>query len=113
MKSDHLYFRLFRELPDCFFQLIGRPGEDARLYELNAIEYKALVRGDLCAFFHRSFCELNPQVQFLPSWHVELIASELDSLPSRSDQAIDHQHSTAFTEVPLRSRCIPRWPVID
>ncbi len=40
MKSDHLYYRLFRELPGCFFRLVGRPGEDADRYELNAVEYK-------------------------------------------------------------------------
>jgi predicted transposase/invertase (TIGR01784 family) len=41
MKRDPLFFRLFKELPGCFFQLVGRPEVDAARYELEAIEYKA------------------------------------------------------------------------
>ncbi|MCE9529559.1 MAG: Rpn family recombination-promoting nuclease/putative transposase [Planctomycetes bacterium] len=40
MKRDSLLFSYFKELPGCFFQLIGRPESDARRYELKAIEYK-------------------------------------------------------------------------
>src|ERR1041385_2653903 len=41
MKRDPLFFRLFKELPECFFRLVGRSEEDARRYKLEAIEYKA------------------------------------------------------------------------
>jgi predicted transposase/invertase (TIGR01784 family) len=41
MKRDPLFFRLFEELPTCFFQLVGRPAADAQRYELEAIEYKS------------------------------------------------------------------------
>ncbi|HEX3149464.1 MAG TPA: Rpn family recombination-promoting nuclease/putative transposase [Gemmataceae bacterium] len=41
MKRDPLFFELFKELPGCFFQLIGRPESDAQRFELEAIEYKA------------------------------------------------------------------------
>jgi predicted transposase/invertase (TIGR01784 family) len=41
MKRDPLFFRLFKELPGCFFQLVGRSQRDARRYALEAIEYKA------------------------------------------------------------------------
>ena len=41
MKRDPLFFRLFKELPGCFFQLVGRAAADARRYTLEAIEYKA------------------------------------------------------------------------
>lgn len=40
MKSDPLFFRLFKELPECFFHLVGRSTADARRYHLEAIEYK-------------------------------------------------------------------------
>lgn len=41
MKRDPLFFRLFKELPGCFFQLVGRSQRDAQRYALEAIEYKA------------------------------------------------------------------------
>jgi predicted transposase/invertase (TIGR01784 family) len=40
MKRDPLFFRLFKELPNCFFQLVGRSDRDAARYQLEAIEYK-------------------------------------------------------------------------
>ncbi len=41
MKRDPLFFRLFKELPGCFFQLVGRSQHDAQRYALEPIEYKA------------------------------------------------------------------------
>jgi predicted transposase/invertase (TIGR01784 family) len=41
MKSDSLFFRLFKESPNCFFHLIGRPENDAQQYDLDSIEYKS------------------------------------------------------------------------
>jgi hypothetical protein len=41
MQRDPLFFRLFKELPGCFFKLLGRPGRDAQRFALEAIEYKA------------------------------------------------------------------------
>ena len=40
MKSDPLFFRLFKELPECFFHLVGRSADEAKRYHLEAIEYK-------------------------------------------------------------------------
>ena len=40
MKRDPLFFRLFKELPGCFFHLVGRPDSDAKRFQLDAIEYK-------------------------------------------------------------------------
>jgi predicted phage terminase large subunit-like protein len=37
-----------------------------------------MLRNDFSAFVERSFYQLNPDVQFLPNWHIEVIASELD-----------------------------------
>ena len=41
MIRDPLIFRFFKELPSCFFQLVGRSARDAARYRLDAIEYKA------------------------------------------------------------------------
>lgn len=40
MKRDSLFFRLFKELPGAFFQMVGRPASDAERFELNAVELK-------------------------------------------------------------------------
>jgi len=40
MKRDSLFFRLFQELPGCFFRLIGQPEDDAGRYEMTALEFK-------------------------------------------------------------------------
>jgi predicted transposase/invertase (TIGR01784 family) len=41
MTRDPLFYRLFKDLPGCFFQLVGRSEQDAKRYHLEAIEYKA------------------------------------------------------------------------
>src|SRR5581483_2730328 len=41
-------------------------------------EFRALLRADLYTFIERSFRELNPESEFLPNWHIELIAQELE-----------------------------------
>ena len=45
---------------------------------LNSNEYQTLLRQDFCRFIHRCFYQLNPQTEFLPNWHIEVIASELE-----------------------------------
>jgi len=47
--------------------------------KLNPNEYRALVRSDFNAFIERSFYELNPTTPFLPNWHIEKIAAELEA----------------------------------
>src|SRR5207248_6012981 len=42
-------------------------------------EYKTFLRHDFSTFIERSFIELNPTTPFLPNWHIELIASELEA----------------------------------
>jgi predicted phage terminase large subunit-like protein len=42
--------------------------------------YAHILRHDLCAFIHRSFLELNPQTQFLPNWHVAMLAAKLEEV---------------------------------
>lgn len=46
---------------------------------LSANEYRAVLRQDLCAFIERSFYELNPTSIFHPNWHIECVASKLES----------------------------------
>ena len=41
-------------------------------------EYLTVLRNDFSTFIERSFYQLNPDVQFLPNWHIEVIASELE-----------------------------------
>ena len=47
--------------------------------KLTPNEYRALVRSDFYAFIERSFYELNPTTRFLPNWHLEMIAAELEA----------------------------------
>jgi predicted phage terminase large subunit-like protein len=45
---------------------------------LNRSEVNAVLRGDFSAFIERSFYELNPETEYLPNWHVEVIAAALE-----------------------------------
>src|SRR2546425_1845870 len=46
---------------------------------LTANEYHAILRQDFSTFIERSFYELNPHTEFLPNWHIEVIAAELEA----------------------------------
>ncbi len=46
---------------------------------LSPAEYKFVMRNDLMSFIERAFYELNPQTQFLPGPHIEMIASKLEA----------------------------------
>jgi len=41
-------------------------------------ELNALYRSDFSTFLERSFYELNPETQYFPNWHIEVIAQELE-----------------------------------
>lgn len=47
--------------------------------KLNSNEYRAMLRSDFNAFIERSFYELNPTTPFLPNWHLQVIAAELEA----------------------------------
>jgi predicted phage terminase large subunit-like protein len=47
--------------------------------KLTPNEYRAMLRSDFTAFIERSFHELNPATSFLPNWHIEVIAAELEA----------------------------------
>jgi predicted phage terminase large subunit-like protein len=51
----------------------------ATMSSISKAEYRALLRNDFSTFVHRSFRELNPSVQFMPTWHNELVASKLEA----------------------------------
>ena len=71
MKRDPLFFRLFKELPGCFFHLVGRSERDAQRYALEAIEYKATsVRLD------GVFRPLQPGGDPAYLWEAQFYASE-------------------------------------
>ena len=46
--------------------------------KLTTNEYHALLRRDLHTFIERTFYELNPETEFKPNWHIEVIAAELE-----------------------------------
>ncbi len=46
--------------------------------DVSVRENEALLRQELYLFTERSFYELNPQTTFLPNWHIEKIAQELE-----------------------------------
>jgi predicted phage terminase large subunit-like protein len=46
---------------------------------LSLNEYLTILRNDFYTFVERSFSQLNPDVRFMHNWHIEKIASELES----------------------------------
>jgi predicted transposase/invertase (TIGR01784 family) len=71
MKSDPLFFRLFKELPECFFELAGRAPDVARRYRLEAIEYKqTAVRLD------GVFLPLKPETDPVYFWEAQFHKSD-------------------------------------
>ena len=39
-----------------------------------------LLRGNLSAFIHRCFVQLNPQTPYLPNWHIDVLAAKLEAV---------------------------------
>jgi predicted transposase YdaD len=70
MTRDPLFYRFFKDLPGCFFQLIDRPASDAAKYEFKAIEYKetsARVDGVFLARHPDADLAYVLEVQYYPS----------------------------------------------
>ncbi|WP_443029087.1 DUF2887 domain-containing protein [Spirulina sp. CS-785/01] len=40
MKTDPIFYRLFKELPSSFFELIGQPPSQASAYRFDSVELK-------------------------------------------------------------------------
>jgi hypothetical protein len=48
-------------------------------FQLTPAEYHALLRLDFYAFIERCFLQLNPNTEFLPNWHIEVMAAKLEA----------------------------------
>jgi predicted phage terminase large subunit-like protein len=59
-------------------------------------EFQSFLRGDLLAFSEKAFNDLNPGKEFLPNWHVEVIAAALE-------QCFRGELSRLIINVPPRS----------
>jgi predicted phage terminase large subunit-like protein len=42
-------------------------------------EYRMVLRRDYYTFIQRCFVQLNPQTEFLPNWHIEVMAAKLEA----------------------------------
>ena len=51
---------------------------NGKTVDVSEHEYQVLLRHDPYLFMERTFYELNPQTQFIPNWHIEKIAQELE-----------------------------------
>ena len=51
---------------------------EVEVLNLTADQYYAVLRRDLHTFIARTFYELNPETEFKPNWHIEVIAAELE-----------------------------------
>lgn len=94
-------------------------------------EYHAIMRQDFCGFIERSFYELNPETEFLPNWHIEELAAELEAcrrgetkglivnLPPRSLKShcatVGHSQRGFWATIRQRKSFVPRtvriWPI--
>jgi hypothetical protein len=50
---------------------------------LSLAEYQAALRADFYSFLLRCFAELNSGAEFLPSWHIEVLAAKLQAVRER------------------------------
>src|SRR5512139_3800223 len=48
--------------------------------EISTAEYRAILRRDFYTFLMRAFLELNPKADFLPNWHIEALAANLQAV---------------------------------
>ena len=46
--------------------------------DLSPKQYRGALRNDFCTFVERSFVELNPATDFARTWHIDVIAHELE-----------------------------------
>jgi hypothetical protein len=54
-------------------------GPQRVLIELTDEEYWAVLGNDFSTFTERSFCDLNPDTEYRPNWHHELMAAKLEA----------------------------------
>ena len=54
-------------------------------------DYRAVLRQDFCAFMQRCFYELNPTTEFVPNWHLDVVAAALEDCRRGKDHAVGYQ----------------------
>jgi predicted phage terminase large subunit-like protein len=47
--------------------------------EITPAEYRAFLRHDFYAFIERCYLQLNPNTEFFPNWHIEVMAAKLEA----------------------------------
>jgi hypothetical protein len=65
-----------------------------------ANRYADVLRHDLCAFIHRSFLELNPKTQFLPNWHIEVLAAKLEEVRQGRCKRLIRKRAASSPQIP-------------
>jgi predicted phage terminase large subunit-like protein len=56
---------------------------------LTPSDYRAVLRKDFCAFMQRCFHELNPTTEFVPNWHVDVVAAVLEDCRRGKDTRVN------------------------
>jgi hypothetical protein len=71
--------------------------------------YTEIVRSDFCAFLHRSFIELNPATRFLWNWHLELLATKLESVRAGCCKRLIINLPPRHLKSHITSTAFPAW----
>jgi predicted phage terminase large subunit-like protein len=71
--------------------------------------YAEIVRRDFCAFLHRSFIELNPATRFLWNWHLELLATKLESVRAGRCKRLIINLPPRHLKSHITSTAFPAW----
>ncbi len=71
--------------------------------------YRDILRRDLYAFAERSFAETNPHTQFLPNWHIELIAASLEAVRLGTLKRLIINEPPRSLKSFLASTAFPAW----
>ncbi|MDZ8259956.1 Rpn family recombination-promoting nuclease/putative transposase [Nostoc sp. ChiQUE01b] len=81
MKTDSIFYRLFKEFPHIFFELIGNSGETANLYQFSSVEVKQTafrIDGVFLPIQDREVPIYFVEVQFQPDTEIYLrLVSEI------------------------------------
>ena len=76
---------------------------------LSSEEFQALLRTDFIAFADKAFQELNPGKEFLPNWHIELIAEGLQRCCAGKLRRLIINVPPRYLKSHLTSICFPAW----
>ena len=68
----------------------------------------ALLRQDFSKFLWKAFLTVSPGDEYLPNWHIDAIAHQLNAVTAGKVEAADPQSAAAFVEVDRHLRCLRR-----